>query len=505
MPGTSFKLEYRTLLSNGSNSMKYSLTEGTLHDLHTPCLVVSLKTARRVARGLGNLDSLKIATQDFKDVAEQTLAVNLGGAIGRLLIIGGGDGQFETDSFRKLANAVAQSLLKLPVKQAVIALDATRVKTKRSDWKLLTLMHAISYSAYRYSKHKSKPGELPGLKSVRIHVLDKKSLSQVIRRGNALDSGLEFARDLGNEPPNICNPTYLLKEARKMARHQNVNVSSLDEKKMAALNMGAFLAVSKGSTTPGHMIVIRYNGAKKSDAPIALVGKGITFDTGGISLKPPGAMDEMKFDMCGAATVLGATKAVIEAGLKINLITIVAAAENMPSGGATRPGDIVTSSSGRTIEILNTDAEGRLVLCDALTHAQTYKPKTIIDVATLTGACIVALGSHASALYANDDGLAEDLLNAGQESGDKAWRMPLWDEYQSSLRSNFADVANIGGREAGSVTAACFLSRFVDGVNWAHMDIAGAAFHGGPRKGATGRPVPLLFSYLCKITNADNA
>lgn len=499
MPGTGFKLEYRTFLSNGSNSMKYSLTEGTLHDLRTPCLVVSLKTARRISRALGAADTLKIATQDFKDIAEQTLTVNLTGPIARLLVVGGADLQLEADSFRKLTNNLAQNLLKLPVKQAVIALDATRVKSKHTDWKLRTLMHAVSYSAYRYGKHKSKPDTPPSLNAVRLFVPDKKSLSQTIRQGNALDAGLAFSRDLGNEPPNVCNPTYLLKQARKLAKHPNVTVSSLDEKKMAALNMGAFLAVSKGSTTPGHMIVIRYNGAKKSDAPIALVGKGITFDTGGISLKPPAAMDEMKFDMCGAASVLGTTKAVIEAGLKINLITIVAAAENMPSGGATRPGDIVTSSSGRTIEILNTDAEGRLVLCDALTHAQTYKPKTIIDVATLTGACIVALGSHASALYANDDDLAQDLLNAGQDSGDKAWRMPLWDEYQTSLRSNFADVANVGGREAGSVTAACFLSRFVDGVNWAHMDIAGSAFHGGQRKGATGRPVPLLFSYLCGL------
>ena len=228
------------------------------------------------------------------------------------------------------------------------------------------------------------------------------------------------------------------------------------------------------------------------------------FDTGGISLKPPAAMDEMKYDMCGAAAVLGTTKAVIEAGLPINLVTIVAAAENMPSGDATRPGDIVTSSAGKTIEILNTDAEGRLVLCDALTHAQTFKPKTIIDVATLTGACIVALGSHASALYANDDALAQQLLDAGEESGDKAWRMPLWDEYQSALNSNFADMANIGGREAGSVTAACFLSRFIDGVNWAHMDVAGSAFMGGARKGSTGRPVPLLFSYLCKQSSKES-
>ena len=308
---------------------------------------------------------------------------------------------------------------------------------------------------------------------------------------------MKFARDLGNEPPNVCNPNYLLKEARKLGRADNVSVSNLTEKRMTELGMGAFMAVSQGSVTPGQMIIIRYNGGKKSDAPIALVGKGITFDTGGISLKPPPAMDEMKFDMCGAAAVLGATKAVIDAKLPINLITVVAAAENMPSGIATRPGDIVTTASGKTVEILNTDAEGRLVLCDALTHVQTFKPKTIIDVATLTGACIIALGSHASAVYSNSDKLAGNLLAAGQESGDKAWQMPLWDEYQGQLKSNFADFANVGGREAGSVTAACFLARFVDGVDWAHMDVAGSAFQGGARKGSTGRPVPLLFQYLC--------
>jgi leucyl aminopeptidase len=477
--------------------MKYSLNDGSLHDLRTPCLMVSLKAAKRVARELGEAKLFSRASQDFKDKLEQNLTVHLSGNIARLVVLGGADATLQSDEFRKLAKTAATVLAKTPVKQGVIALDTCRVTGKKSDWKLLTLMHAVSYSAYSFNKHKSKPGDPPSITNVRLHVSDKKAAGNVIKQGNALDAGLGFARDLGNEPPNICNPTYLLKEARKLGRHPKVTVTSLDEKKMAGANMGAFLAVSQGSDTPGHMIIIRYNGTKQSEAPIALVGKGITFDTGGISLKPPPAMDEMKYDMCGAAAVLGVTKAVIEAGLPINLVTVVAAAENMPSGGATRPGDIVTSASGKTIEILNTDAEGRLVLCDALTHVQSFKPKTIIDVATLTGACIVALGSHASAVYANEDKLAQDLLAAGQDSGDKAWHMPLWDEYQSALSSNFADMANVGGRDAGSVTAACFLSRFVEGVNWAHMDVAGSAFVGGAQKGATGRPVPLLFSYLC--------
>jgi len=481
-------------------SMKFSLTDGTLYDLHTPCLVVSMKDAKRIARQLNAAPIFSRAVQDFKDTSDALITVNLGAGVARLLVVGGADEALDADAYRKLAAGAASALLKLPIKQAVVALTGTRVKSKRATWKLRTLMLAISRSAYRYGKHKSKPADPPSLTAVRFHVPERKGLSSVVKQGNALDAGLKLTRDLGNEPPNVCNPTYLLREARKLGRHPAVKVSNLNEKKMAAANMGAFLAVSQGSDTPGHMIVIQYQGANKSDAPVAMVGKGITFDTGGISLKPPAAMDEMKFDMCGAAAVLGATKAVIEAGLKINLVTIVAAAENMPSGGATRPGDIVTSASGKTIEILNTDAEGRLVLCDALTHAQTFNPRAIIDVATLTGAVIVALGSHASAIYANDDQLADDLLKAGDETGDKAWQMPLWDEYQGALRSNFADVANVGGRAAGSVTAACFLSRFVEGVNWSHMDIAGSAFASGASKGATGRPVPLLFSYLCAQT-----
>ena len=355
----------------------------------------------------------------------------------------------------------------------------------------------LSHLSYRYSEHKSKPAKPPALSSVRIWVKDKSGQASTARLANALDHGLALAKDLGNEPPNVCNPSYLLRQARKLSRQPKVRVSSLNEKRMGELGRGAFLAVSQGSDSPGQMIVIEYNGGRKSDAPIALVGKGITFDTGGISLKPPAAMDEMKFDMCGAAAVIGATRAAIDAKLPINLVTVIAAAENMPSGNATRPADIVTSASGQTIEILNTDAEGRLVLCDALTHVQNkFNPRDIIDVATLTGACIVALGSHASAVYANDDKLAEDLLGSGDRSGDRAWRMPLWDEYQSALKSNFADMANVGGRNAGSVTAACFLKRFIKDVPWAHMDVAGSAFQGGAQKGSTGRPVPLLFEYL---------
>jgi len=260
--------------------------------------------------------------------------------------------------------------------------------------------------------------------------------------------------------------------------------------------MGAFMSVSQGSDQPGRMIIIQYKGGKAKEQPHVLVGKGITFDTGGISLKPGPAMDEMKFDMCGAASVLGTTRAVIDAGLKINLVTIVAAAENMPSGKASRPGDVVTTMSGQTVEILNTDAEGRLVLCDALTYAERFKPKSVVDVATLTGAVVVALGSKAAGVFSNNDKLSKQLLEAGEYMNDRGWPLPVWDEYQSQLRSNFADMANIGGREAGSITAACFLSRFAKAYPWAHLDIAGVGYHSGARKGASGRPVPMLFQYL---------
>jgi leucyl aminopeptidase len=478
--------------------MKYQFLDGDLAKHRTLCLVTSLKVAKRVTRALGVSPILARASQDFKDVGSSTLCVNLDGPVARILIIGGADDAMDEGGFAKLSNAVAQDLLKLPINQASIALEHVRVAGRSSAWKAATVMQACSHSGYRFGRHKSQTTSIPTLARIRMHNASRGSASikQAIRAANALDQGMALAKDLGNEPPNICNPNYILREARKLAKDPRVSVTDLNEKKMGELGMGAFLAVSQGSDCPGHMIVIKYNGGTRGDAPVVLVGKGITFDTGGISLKPPAAMDEMKFDMCGAASVIGATKAAIEAKLKLNLVTIVAAAENMPSGNATRPGDIVTSMSGQTIEILNTDAEGRLVLCDALAYAQKLAPKAIIDVATLTGACIVALGSHASAMYSNDDALAADLERAADESGDKIWRMPLWPEYHAPLKSNFADMANVGGREAGSVVAACFLEKFVKDTPWSHLDVAGSAFHSGARKGSSGRPVPLLFRYL---------
>jgi len=314
---------------------------------------------------------------------------------------------------------------------------------------------------------------------------------------------MAFTRDLGNLPPNVCHPTFLADQARQLSKaYKGVKLDVLDEKKLRELGAGAFLAVSQGSDQPGCIIVLQYSGGKKGDKPYALVGKGITFDTGGISLKPGLGMDEMKYDMGGAASVLGTLKAVLELQLPINLVCLLACAENMPSGGATRPGDIVTTMSGQTVEILNTDAEGRLVLCDTLTYAERFEPRAVVDVATLTGACIVALGSNTSGLLGNNDELIQQLLQAGESAADRAWQLPLFDEYQEQLDSPFADIANIGGPKAGTITAACFLSRFTKKYPWAHLDIAGTAWtSGGKEKGATGRPVPLLTQYLLDRIN----
>jgi len=332
---------------------------------------------------------------------------------------------------------------------------------------------------------------------------DAAQARQSLAEAVALSNGMELTKDLGNLPGNVCTPTYLANTARKLAKDYKLGIEVLDRKQLEALKMGSFLSVTNGSDEPPKFIVLKHMGGKAKDAPTVLVGKGITFDTGGISLKPGLGMDEMKYDMCGAASVLGTFRAIAELQLKLNVIGVIPTCENMPSGRATKPGDIVTSMSGQTIEVLNTDAEGRLILCDALTYVERFKPAAVVDIATLTGACIVALGHHNSGLFTRSDDahdkLAADLLAAGKASGDTAWRMPIEDAYQEQLKSNFADIANIGGQPAGSVTAACFLERFTKKYTWAHLDIAGTAWKSGAAKGATGRPVPLLTTYLLNL------
>jgi len=482
--------------------MKYSIQTGSLSDIKTPCLISGLQQAQRLAKQLGELEGFQAAVRDFKDQPGRTLLVQLSAAspVERVLVVGGADGDLQPGQYRKVVDGAARALRTTSVKKAVWALGGSTVKDRDLHWRVNTGLTALSTQLYVFTAHKTATEDngtaLPAAIAVHTDERGKATVTRAVRDANALKAGLDFARDLGNQPPNVCNPSYLLKETRALGRLAGVSVSALNEKRMEELGMGAFMSVSRGSETPGYLIIANYQGGRRGDAPIVLIGKGITFDTGGISLKPGAAMDEMKFDMCGAATVLGTLRAVALAKLPVNVIAMVAAAENMPSGRATRPGDIVRTLSGKTVEILNTDAEGRLVLCDAMTYAERFKPKAVIDVATLTGAMITALGAHASGLFANDDPLANELLAAGEWSGDRAWRMPLWDEYQDALKSNFADIPNIGTPGAGSITAACFLSRFAGSFPWAHMDVAGSAFQGGAAKGATGRPVALLFRYL---------
>lgn len=419
----------------------------------------------------------------------------------RVLLVGTGkDGELGDRPWRKLASAVLNVLKGLGGGDAVLALDSLVIKNRDTYGKTRLLAETLLDGEYVFDRFKSKKAEPRALK--KITLLTTKPLQAEVERAvnhaKAIASGMSFTRDLGNLPPNLCHPTFLGEAAKSLAKaHKNLKVEVHDEKKLKELGMGSFLAVAQGSAQPPRLIVANYQGGKKGEQPYVLVGKGITFDTGGISIKPAANMDEMKYDMCGAASVFGTLRAVLELELPINLVCILACAENMPSGTATRPGDIVETMSGQTVEILNTDAEGRLVLCDALTYAERFKPQAVIDIATLTGACVVALGGHTSGLLGNNDGLIEQLLSAGKQADDRCWQLPLFDEYQEQLDSPFADIANIGGPKGGTITAACFLSRFAKAYNWAHLDIAGTAWlSGGKDKGATGRPVPLLTQYL---------
>jgi leucyl aminopeptidase len=365
---------------------------------------------------------------------------------------------------------------------------------------------AAHEAAYRPDGLKSKHDKPGKLHKVSFGLLEGKpsvALKTVVAQTAAIAHGVDLAKELGDLPGNICTPTYLAARALALGKaHKSVKTTVLEEKDMKKLGMGSLLSVSRGSDQPAKLITLEYHGADKKQKPVLLVGKGITFDSGGISLKPGAEMDEMKYDMCGAASVLGTIQAIAEMGLKLNVVGIIPASENLPNGSATKPGDIVTSMSGQTIEILNTDAEGRLVLCDALTYGAKFKPDAVIDIATLTGACVIALGHVVSGLLSNRDELAKELIAAGEQAHDRAWQLPLFEDYQAQLDSNFADMQNIGGRAGGTITAACFLSRFTKEYNWAHLDIAGTAWKSGKEKGATGRPVPLLTQFLINRAQA---
>jgi leucyl aminopeptidase len=418
----------------------------------------------------------------------------------RVLLVGLGERRkLGRKTYRKALAAAAQWLLKSAATDATLHLPQEKIAGTDAYYAARVAVEVLGHARYRIPDLKSGRHAQPKLSRVAVAV-PADALPRARRGvadGVALVAGTSLARDLGNLPGNVCTPTHLANTARGLARaHRAVRTRILNAPDLKRLKMGSFLSVTRGSDEPPKLIVVEYRGGRRDAAPVALIGKGITFDTGGISLKDPGAMDEMKFDMQGAATVLGVIDALARAGAKQNVIGVIAACENMPSGRATKPGDIVTSMSGKTIEVLNTDAEGRLVLCDAITYARRFKPRVVVDIATLTGACVIALGAHYQGLFSSDDLLAQELLDAGERADDRAWRMPVAEEYADQLKSNFADLANVGGREGGACTAAGFLWKFTDGLRWAHLDIAGTAWLGGANKGSTGRPVPLLVDWL---------
>lgn len=487
-----------------------------LQNLSTDCIVVSAYQGNKLGPRAQIVDDAcegligKVLKQgDIKAKLGETLLLPTAPGLKakRVLIVGLGEENkaLSNADLHKLFNAMYAALSKTSAKSAAINLENIEVEGKQYHDQLQLLAHLGEYSQYHYSTTKSDKDSNKKLVDITVLTPTKadKSSQTALDLGKAVAQGANAARELGNLPGNICTPSYLANHAEHLAKHyDHLKCNVLGEKKMASLGMNSLLSVGRGSAQESKLIVLEYKGGDKNSAPLALVGKGITFDTGGISLKPGAAMDEMKFDMCGAASVLGTMQAIAEIKPAINVVAVIAAAENMPSDCATKPGDIVTSMSGKTIEILNTDAEGRLVLCDALTYVGRFKPAAVVDVATLTGACVVALGKVATGLYANQQSLADELLAAGEETNDRAWQMPLWKEYQSLLDSNFADIANIGGPHGGSITAACFLSRFTEDYHWAHLDIAGTAWHSGGNKGSTGRPVPLLTQFVLNRAKA---
>jgi len=419
----------------------------------------------------------------------------------RVLLVGlGKEAELTAKAYRDAVRNAVTTIVDTGAEDAQLYFAELPVKDRPIEWCARHAAAVAGDALYRFDATKSKKNSARSLKRLTLGFTAKAAGAEAdrgVRVGRAIAEGSALTKDLGNLPPNICTPTYLAEQAQKLARQWKLEVQVLERRDMEKLGMGALLAVAKGSHQPPKFIELHYRGGAKKARPVVLVGKGITFDTGGISLKPSAEMDEMKFDMCGAGSVFGTLRAIAEIKPELNVVGLIPTTENMPGGAATKPGDIVTTMSGQTVEILNTDAEGRLILCDALTYAERFEPAAVIDIATLTGACVIALGHVATGLFANRDALADELLKASREAWDRAWHMPLWDDYDEQLKSPFADVANIGGRPAGSITAARFLSRFTEKYPWAHLDIAGTAWiSGGKNKGATGRPVPLLTTFL---------
>lgn len=497
--------------------MRFEVLAEAATQAPTGCLVVGVFDSKKLSPELAQLDEQSagllqrlLKQGDINTTLGQTTLLNgvAGLSSQRLLLVGCGKKKsLNRQGFRKLAQASAKALLATPSEEAIITLHQLPLTDADWAWMLAQLTEALGHASYRFDQLKSATSESKPFRLKRVYFTlpsasENKAMSEALAQAAALNAGIRLSKDLANLPGNICTPGYLAEQAQQLAKQfKSITTDILDEAEMEKLGMGALLSVSRGSRQPAKLIVMEYRGmtGKKTrgkSKPIVLVGKGLTFDAGGISIKPATAMDEMKYDMCGGASVFGTLHAIAEMKLPVHVVGIVPSSENLPDGNANKPGDIVTTMSGQTVEILNTDAEGRLILCDALTYSQRFEPQEVIDIATLTGACVIALGNHACGLLGNDQSLCDALLAAGEESGDRAWQLPLWPEYDEQLKSPFADMANIGGREAGTITAACFLSRYVKDMRWAHLDIAGTAWKSGSDKGATGRPVPLLTRYL---------
>jgi len=491
--------------------MEFNVKSGNPEKQRSACVVVGVFEPRRLSAAAEQLDAASdgyisnlVRRGDMEGKPGQTLMLyNVPNTLcDRVLLVGcGKEREFHERQYRNAVATATRLLNDGGAMEAVLFLTDLPIKGRDTAWKVRQAVVQARSAVYRFDQLKSKKNsERRPLRKVTLSVPSRRELGDAeaaVRQGQAIADGMQLARDLGNLPGNVCTPSYLAEQAKALGKSfRKLKVSVLEEQDMEKLGMGALLSVSRGSREPAKLIVLEYRGADKSQQPVVFVGKGLTFDAGGISLKPAQAMDEMKYDMCGAAGVLGALRACAQLELPMNVVGIIPSSENLPDGAANKPGDIVTSMSGQTIEILNTDAEGRLILCDALTYSERFDPAVVVDMATLTGACVIALGNHAHGLLGNNKALVHDLLNAGRESGDRAWELPLWDEYQEQLDSNFADMANVGGREAGAITAACFLSRYTKKLRWAHLDIAGTAWVSGKEKGATGRPVPLLVQFL---------
>jgi leucyl aminopeptidase len=487
--------------------MEFSTKVATAEAIKADCAVVGLYpdgmtgAAKRIDRASGGAVTAAIASGDATGKKGNCVLLRNVAAIAspRVLLVGLGAADECNDKAYVEAIQLALRHAGAGVKRLAVA-AGWKVQGRDACWQARALALAARETAFRTDELKSKKDVAAGIEEI-VWLLDARN-AQVdlgLRQGAAIANGTELTKRLGNLPSNVCTPTYLGEQARRLASDWKLGVEVHGRKAIEKLKMGSFLSVTRGTAEAPRLIVLKYQGAAESQAPVVLVGKGITFDSGGISLKPGALMDEMKYDMCGAGTVLGTLRAVAELKLAINVVGVIVACENLPSGTASKPGDIVTSMSGQTIEILNTDAEGRLILCDALTYAERFKPAAVIDIATLTGACVVALGEVNSGLFSTDDTLASDLLAASKAALDPAWRMPVEEDYQDQLKSNFADMANIGTPgKAGSVVAACFLARFTKAYKWAHLDVAGTAWKSGAAKGATGRPVPLLTHYLMR-------